>query len=334
MMEVLRGTFVFVVLLAAGLGALVYYCVHMPGQSYRGALPALTPAQVELRDRLRGHVQVLAADIGERHQYQRRRLNAAADYVTAQFEAMELVPSPQMVGDGFRNIVVDLYGREQPNEVLVVGAHYDTVTMTPGADDNASGVAGLLELARMLRDRPLARSVRFIAFTNEEWPFYGREDMGSRVSARLSHDREENIVGMLSLEMIGYYSNEPRSQWYPRSVRRFYPREGNFIGFVSNLASRDLMARAIGAFRRDAQIPSEGLAAPEWLVPDIRRSDQSSYWAFGFPGVMITDTANFRNYGYHNMGDVPDTLDYAAMARVVDGLAAMVTELAGANLIK
>ncbi|MBI1733065.1 MAG: M28 family peptidase [Gammaproteobacteria bacterium] len=333
-MEFLRGAVVLLFLGAAGIGALIYYCVHMPGDSHRGSLPELTAAQGELRDRLRSHVRVLAGEIGERHQYQRSNLDAAADYITAQFEAMGLVPSPQMVGDGFRNIVVDLYGRESRDEVLVVGAHYDSVTMTPGADDNASGVAGLLELARLLRERPLRRSVRLIAFTNEEWPFFGRDDMGSRVSARLSHERDENVTGMFSLEMIGYYSDEPRSQWYPRIVRRFYPEQANFIAFVSNFASRDLLVRGIGAFRRHARFPSEGMSAPEWLVRDVRRSDQSSYWSYGFPGVMITDTANFRNYGYHNVGDMPGTLDYDSMARVVHGLAAMLAELAGGNLIE
>jgi Zn-dependent M28 family amino/carboxypeptidase len=334
MLEVLRGGLALLAILAAGAGALIYYCVHMPGQSYRGALPPLTPAQGGLRDRLQAHVQVLAGDIGERHAYQRRRLDAAADYISAQFEAMELVPSVQVVGEGFRNVVVDLYGRERPGEILVVGAHYDTVTLTPGADDNASGVAGMLELARTLRQQPLRRSIRFIAFTNEEWPFYGRDDMGSRVSARLSFDRGEHIVAMFSLEMLGYYSREPRSQWYPRSVRRFYPDTADFIGFVANLGSRDLLVQSIGAFRRTARFPSEGMAAPEWLVRDVRRSDQASYWVFGFSGVMITDTANFRNFGYHNVGDTPNTLDYDAMARVVDGLAGMLGEMAGAELVK
>ena len=331
--EMLRGAAALVVLLTAGIAALMFYCMHMPGTSLLGALPPLTAQQQILRDRLQSHVQVLAGEIGERHKYQRNQMDQAADYITRQFESMDLVPGPQLFDDGFRNIVVDLYGRERRDEIIVVGAHYDTVAMTPGADDNASGVAGLLELARLLRDRPLRRSVRLIAFANEEWPFFGNDDMGSRVSARQSFDRNENVVGMFSLEMIGYYSSEPRSQWYPRSIRRIYPQQGNFIAFVSNLNSRGLLVQSVASFRRHGQFPSEGMSAPEWLVRDVRRSDQSSYWAFGFPGVMITDTANFRNYGYHNVGDVARSLDYDAMARVVDGLAAMLTELAGGNLI-
>lgn len=326
--------FATIVLGVVGIGALLYYCIYMPGASYRGVLPPLTTEQQALRDRLRSHVHVLAEVIGERHRHHRRQLDRAADYITGEFEAMQLVPAAQVYGDGYRNIVVDLYGRDRRDEIIVVGAHYDTVTMTPGADDNASGVAGLLELGRMLRDRPLRRSVRLIAFTNEEWPNFGRDDMGSRVSARRSRERNENVVGMFSLEMIGYYSSEPRSQWYPRIIRRFYPDRANFIGFVSDLSSRALLVQGIGAFRRHARFPSEGISAPVWLVQDIQRSDQSSYWAFGFAGVMITDTANFRNYGYHNMGDLARSLDYDSMARVVEGLAAMLAELAGGNLIE
>ena len=331
--EWVRGLLAAMALAVVGLAATLYYCVHMPGRSLAGALPPLTAQQQELSKRLQGHVQVLADEIGERHKYQRKRLERAADYITRQFEAMGLVPGPQIFDDGFRNIVVDLYGRDRRDEIIVIGAHYDTVSMTPGADDNASGVAGLLELARLLRERPLRRSVRLIAFANEEWPFSGHDDMGSQVSARLSQDRHENVMGMFSLEMIGYYSSEPRSQWYPRIIRRFYPDQGNFIAFVSNLSSRDLLVQGITSFRRLGRFPSEGMSAPEWLVPDVRRSDQASYWAFGYPGIMITDTANFRNYGYHNVGDVARNLDYGAMARVVDGVADMVTELAGGNLI-
>lgn len=332
--EMLRGALLLAVLASAGMGALLFYCMHMPGASHAGPLPPLDAGQQLLRDRLQGHVHVLAEEIGERHHHRRRKLDAAADYIAARWEAMGLVPSQQVYGAGFRNVVVDFYGRERRAEVIVVGAHYDTVTMTPGADDNASGVAGLLELGRSLQGRKLQRSVRLIAFANEEWPFFGGDEMGSLVAARQSRDRNENVVGMLSLEMIGCYTDEPRSQWYPRSIRRFYPERGNFIAFVSNFRSRDLLVAVLGTFRRQGQFPSEGMAAPEWLVPDVRRSDQYAYWAAGYPGLMITDTANFRNHGYHNVGDVARSLDYDSMARVVDGVADMVAELAGANLIE
>jgi hypothetical protein len=282
-----------------------------------------------LAERLRTHVQVLAGEIGERNRDNRGQLDRAADYIERELSGMGYLVAPEIFGDAqYRNLVVDLYGRELRDSVLVVGAHYDTAWFTAGADDNASGVAGLLEIARALKDRPLRRSVRLIAFTNEEEPFFGRDTMGSMVAAKRSYDRRENVVGMLSLEMIGYYSDEPDSQRYPAPVRRFYPTVGDFIGFVGNLPSRALLHEAIGEFRKVAQFPSEGLAAPEWLVLDIRRSDNHAYWRYGFPAIMVTDTSNFRNRNYHNMGDRPDTLDYERMARAVTGLTEMIAALA------
>ncbi len=152
--------------------------------------------------------------------------------------------------------------------------------------------------------------------------------MGSRVSARHSFERHENMVGMYALEMIGYYDDEPGSQRYPNVIRHFYPVRGNFIAFVANLRSRRFLHRSIVYFRSQSVFPSEGMAAPQWLVPDIRRSDHASYWHFGFPAVMITDTANYRNRHYHDVGDVHRTLDYHNMARVVSGLTNMLRDLA------
>lgn len=319
---------VFVVA-ALGFAGLGVYCIRMPGESFRGELSPLDTAGQELRLRLDAHVQLLSGEIGERNHTLLKNLHQAADYVEQQFTAMGFVPSSHVFGvNQYRNISVDVYGRERRDEIIVVGAHYDTTWMTPGADDNASGVAGMLEVARALRDRPGKRTVRFIAFVNEEEPFFGRDEMGSQVSARRSYERGESIVGMFSLEMIGFYSTAPRSQYYPRVIRRFYPRVADFIGFVGNVHSRGLLHDAISGFRRHARFPSEGLSAPEWLVPDIRRSDNFSYWQYGFQAVMVTDTSNFRNYNYHNAGDLPRTLDYERMAHVVSGLTEMVSELA------
>lgn len=313
-------------ILVAGFGT---FCMYMPGESWQGELAPLDPEQLALRDRLQRHVEVLAGEIGTRTARNRPALEAAGDYIEKEFREMGYVPATETFGEpGWRNLYVDIYGGRRRDEIIVVGAHYDSVAWTPGADDNASGVAGMLEIARALRGRPLARSVRFIAFANEERPFFGGDDMGSRVAAKRSLDRGERIVGMLSLEMIGFFSDEPRSQRYPRVIRRFYPRRGDFIGFVSNLRSRALLHEVIGAFRERARFPSEGLAAPEWLVPDVRRSDNDSYWFYGFPAVMVTDTSNFRNFNYHYAGDLPATLDYDRMARVVAGLVETIAELA------
>jgi Zn-dependent M28 family amino/carboxypeptidase len=317
-------------LIAAGaIAAFAAFCIRMPGESWREPLPALSAEQQDLRNRLAGHVYRLAAEIGERNYAMMPRLQAAAEYIEAQFADMGYVSESQVFGTQYRNIIIDLYGTVSPQEILVVGAHYDTSWLTPGADDNASGVAALLEMARALRDRPLARSVRLIAFANEELPFYGSDEMGSLVAARRSVERGENIVGMLSLEMLGYYSDAPGSQRYPPIFRSFYPDRGNFIAFVGNLQSRRLVHEAISHFRARAEFPSEGISMPRFLARDIARSDNAAYWESGFPAVMITDTANFRNRNYHRAGDTHDTLDYDRMARAVDGLIRMVEGLAG-----
>ncbi len=309
--------------------AIIYLATQMPGDTYSADLTPLDAETSLLAERLAAHVQVLAGEIGERNAGNLSKLNQAADYIEEQFKLLGYVPASQSYGEErFRNISVDIYGRERRDEIIVVGAHYDTTWLTPGADDNASGVAGLLELARLLRDKELTRSIRLTAFANEELPFFGTEEMGSRVSAKRSYDRGENIIGMFSLEMIGYYRDEPGTQFYPRIIRHFYPHTGNFIAFVGNLSSRTFLHAAIDAFRSAERFPSEGLTAPQWLVPDIRRSDNSSYWYYGFPAVMVTDTSNFRNSNYHRATDTPTTLNYDYMAHVVAGLASMLESLA------
>lgn len=309
--------------------AVYFYCFRMPGKSFHGDLPALSEEMQALSTRLNEHVRVLSEEIGERHYKKMDALNRAADYIETQFQSFRYVPKSQPVnGKVFRNIVVDLYGKQYRDNIIVIGAHYDSVWMTPGADDNASGVAALLEIARALAGKQLPITIRFVAFVNEEEPFFGGSDMGSGFSAKRSNEQNENIIGMFSLEMVGYYDDAPRSQDYPRPLRYFYPDRGNFIAFVSNLVSRKFLTTAVSAFREHAKFPSEGLAAPEMIVPDIRRSDNVSYWAYGYPAVMVTDTSNYRNWNYHNIGDTRQTLDYDRMARVVSGLTDMIEALA------
>lgn len=327
--NILVNTGVVAVLIGILVAAFYYYGIRMPGKSYTGPLPAMTPGLEKLRDRLREHVKFLAGDIGERNQGKLGKLQQAADYIEQQFAALKYVPQSEVIdAKGNRNIVVDLYGKKNRNRIIVVGAHYDTTWYTPGADDNASGVAALLELARALHGKKLPITIRFVAFVNEEFPYYGTNDMGSLYHAQHARETNEDIVGMFSLEMLGFYSDEPHSQYYPHLIRSFYPRRGNFIAFVSNLVSRPLLIKAISDFRKQARFPSQGLAAPQWLVPAIRRSDHASFWANGYQAVMITDTANYRNYSYHNVGDTYKTLDYNRMARVVDGLRKMLETLA------
>jgi hypothetical protein len=316
-----------VILTAYGL---IYLAVTMPGENVPIALSPSDNELSALEKRLREHVSFLAEDIGERSPAIPDNLDKAADYIQTQFESLGYLPTNRVFGNQqqYRNIEVDVYGLEKRSEIIVVGAHYDTTWVTPGADDNASGVAGLLEIARAFRDKRFPRTIRFIAFSNEEVPFYKRAEMGSMISAKRSYSRSELIVGMFSLEMIGFFSEEPGSQRYPKLIQQFYPDKGNFIAFVSNVASRDFMLQSISYFRAQSVLPSEGLVAPQWLVRDIRRSDHASYWYYDFPAVLVTDTARYRNYNYHRSGDIAESLDYSSMARGVRGLTLMLENLA------
>ena len=304
--------------------------IRMPGRSFAGALPPLSASEDASRARLAVHVTELAGRIGERNFRRPDALDSAAAYVESELAALgyAVVSQPFTVrGQTFRNIEATLPGRGRANEVVVVGGHYDSVVGTPGADDNASGTAAVLELARVLRDDGPERTVRFVAFVNEEPPFFLTEHMGSRVYARAAAQRGDRIVAMFSLETIGYYTSEPRSQKYPPPLNLAYPDRGDFIGFVGNVASRALVRRSVAAFRGHARFPSQGVAAPSW-IPGVYWSDHDSFWREGWPAVMITDTAPFRNPAYHSMADTPDRVDYARMARVVHGVAAVVRDLA------
>ncbi len=311
--------------------AVFYFLRFVPGQSYHGALPALHDRQLQMAKRLASHVGVLAGEIGERQYLRVGSLERAAAYIENQLQLAGLIPYTQEFGDEFeyRNVIAEHYGSQTPDEIIIVGAHYDTVRFTPGADDNASGVAAMIEMARLLCQRKFARTIRFVAFANEEYPFFFTEDMGSLVHAKRAREKDETIVAMFSLEMLGYFSDEPNSQSYPRPLQWIYPDTANFIAFVSDINSRKLLHDAIGIFRAHAQFPSEALVAPAALVPDIKRSDHAAFWEYGYPAVMITDTAGFRNAGYHNIDDVPESLNYGKMALVVDGLLVMLATLAG-----
>jgi Zn-dependent M28 family amino/carboxypeptidase len=320
----------FIILIIAALaGTAGGAMVMMPGKSFRGALPPLTGDQVLLRDRLRGHVKVLAADIGQRNTFHYEALTKAAEYIKKQFGELGLPvqeDSYPLNGKEMSNLVAEIRGISKPREIVIVGAHYDSVLGSPGANDNGSGVAALLELARILRGAKPARTLRFIAFVNEEPPYFQSESMGSLVYARRAKERGDKIVAMLSLETIGYYSDRPQSQHYPPPLSSFYPDTANFIGFVSDVASMKLLRRAIGTFRKEARFPSEGVAAPA-AITGIGWSDQWSFWQVGYHALMVTDTALFRYPDYHEASDTPDKVDYDRTARVVDGIAAVVKDL-------
>jgi Zn-dependent M28 family amino/carboxypeptidase len=282
-----------------------------------------------LRVRLQHHVEVLAAEIGERHVWRPRALAAAADYIEEALSPSRYEVRRQryeVEGVACTNLEVERLGQERPAEIILVGAHYDTVEGCPGADDNASGVAAMLEIARLLRDQQLGCTVRCAAFVNEEPPFFHSRAMGSAVYARTARARSDNIKLMLSLEMLGYFSRAPRSQRYPPLLRFFYPDRGDFIGFVSNWRSRFALVKVHEAFRSQCTFPSERLASPA-ILPGVSWSDQLSFWRMGYRALMVTDTAFYRNPHYHRATDTPDKLDFDSMARVTAGLAQAIAAL-------
>ena len=289
----------------------------MPGASFRGPLPPLTEEERALAARLRKHVEVLASR--ERN----TDLDTPARYIAGVFSAHGLSPATQEFPSGgrtVRNIEVSPGGKS----LVVVGAHYDTVPGSPGADDNASAVAALIELAGLLGKEGLP--IRFAAFANEEMPYFLSPEMGSWNSARRSRERGEAVRAMLSLEMLGYYRDEPGTQKYPPPLGLLYPDRGNFIAFVGDLGARALVRKSILLFRKHAQFPSEGVAAPSF-IPGITFSDHWSFRTQGFPAIMVTDTAYNRYPHYHLPSDTPEKLDYERLARVTLGLAAVLREL-------
>ena len=311
-------------------GGAAFLMIRMPGRSHRGPLPPLTADEAAVEERLRAHVRRLSLEIGERNLRWPRRLDEAARTVAEELESLGYPVSTQpfeVEGETVRNVEGEMRGTSSPGEIVLVGSHYDSVFGSPGANDNATGVAATLEVARLLRGRPLPKTVRFVAFVNEEPPFFQTDDMGSRVYARRSRARGEVIVAMFSLETLGCYSDAHGSQEYPFPFGAVYPDTADFVGFVADRSSAALVRRAIGSFRRHTAFPSEGLAAPGF-VTGVSWSD---HWAFaeeGYPAIMVTDTAFFRDSRYHTAEDTWERIDYARLARVTAGLARVVAELA------
>lgn len=283
---------------------------------------AMTASSPTLADRLRGHVSHLAGEIGSRNVFRPDALHAAADYIRREWATQNYPVNSQYYqakGVKSENLEVRRIGKTKPEEIILVGAHYDTVQGTPGADDNASGIAALLELTRLFATIETARTLRFVAFVNEEPPFFFWGRMGSGVYAEAAKARGENIRLMISLEMLGSYSEQPGSQSYPPLLRYFYPDRANFIAMVSNRASRNELHQLVAAFKSHSDFPVESLATFEF-IPGVAWSDHLSFWREGYPAIMVTDTAFYRNPTYHTADDTPEKLNYPAMARVVEGL--------------
>ncbi|WFB34313.1 M28 family peptidase [Kiritimatiellota bacterium B12222] len=278
------------------------------------------PAQLEAT------VRLFSEDFSPRSYVDVKNLELAASFIEKSFEQSHAKVEIQRFtvrGIVYKNIRA-IYGNPEAPR-WIVGAHYDAHKGTPGADDNASGVAGLIELAHRLGEMPTPPSVEVVAYCLEEPPFFGSEQMGSYVHAKSLKENKTPVVGMLSLEMIGYFSDRKNSQHYPLpSLAKVYPDRGNFIAVISRMDQVAFTRQVHSAMQAGTDLPVEYLNGPE-QIPGIDFSDHRNYWTFGYPAVMITDTAFMRNQEYHRKGDTADRLDYPRMAKVIDAVFHLLT---------
>lgn len=283
----------------------------------------------ELAHRLKRHVYTLSHVIGDRSVYKYDKLCAAADYIAGQFASFGYEVGYQkyiIQGKEVSNISVVKTGAKNPVRKIIVGAHYDTA-LNPGADDNASGIAGLLELARFVFDKELDSTIKFIAFPAEEPPFFDSDDMGSWVYAKSARAAKKDIRAVLILEMIGYYSSRSRSQTYPTPFRFLFPHRGNFISVLGNIRSAGLVFKILSSFKKASCFPIVPMVVYNFASA-VHFSDHWAFWTEGYRAVMISDTSFYRNRRYHRQDDTFDTLDYASMAEVVKGLGGTLQALA------
>lgn len=282
---------------------------------------------------LESHVYQLAHEIGERSINRYEALNEAAKYITEQFCSFGYnveFQSYNILGKTCKNILVTKLGAEKPNEIIIVGAHYDSYS-NPGADDNASGIASLIELARFMSNKKTKCTIRFVAFVNEKPPFYKTENMGSMVYTRKAENKGEDIKASLIMDMIGYYSDKINSQHYPPLFSLFYlfdSNKGNYLCVVGNFKSRRLAKKVVSDFKSHSQFPIESLVTFQF-VRGVELSDHWSFWQAGYPAVLITDTGFYRNPYYDSSSDTFEKLDYESMAEIVKGLSAVLVELTG-----
>ncbi len=318
------------VILAAGTVAVSCMTV-MPGKSFRGGNPPATPAETALAAELRRDVDKLAVAIGPRTVAFPGKMRETTDYIAGELERCGYKVERQAYpcnGVQAENLVAELRGTRTPEEIVVAGAHYDSSNaLCPSANDNGSGVAAVLALARRFAGKPQGKTLRFVAFANEEPDYFRSETMGSRVYAKSCRAKNETITAMLSLETMGCFYDAPGSQKYPGPIAWLYPSTGNFIAFVGNCGSRGLVRRCVRTFRANAGVASEGAALPGPL-PGVGWSDHESFWLNGYHALMVTDTAPFRYPYYHTPQDTPDKMDFVRFARVTAALEPVLRNLA------
>jgi hypothetical protein len=305
-----------------------FLMIRMPGRSFEGAHIA---KQNLLSKTLKRDLEKLAGEIGIRNMEHYQNLTFAAEFLEKSLG--ETGHKVQRQGYNVEdqicyNLEIEIKGTEKPNEIVIIGAHYDSVVECPGANDNGTGSVAVLALARSMSHKSFPRTLRFVEFVNEEPPYFQTPLMGSVVYAKRCRERNENIVAVLSLETMGYYSDEEGSQHYPSPLFKWlYPSKGNFIAFVGNVRSKKLVQTAVESFRRHGKVPSEAIATFD-TIPGVGWSDHWAFWQQEYPGIMVTDTAPFRYPHYHKPTDTPDKINYERMSEVVIGLEKVIEEIA------
>ena len=293
---------------------------NYPGEQNAG----LDESGLELREALRAHVEFLSLEVGERNVLNPGSLHRVLAYIKACWESWGYrIHSQDYFTDEerFTNLWVEVQGSQHPEEVVVVGAHYDTFPRTPGADDNATAVAGLLELSRRLAGLKPGKTIRFVAFANEEPPYFMSDFMGSYVYARQCRQQEQKIAVMVCLEMLGYFNGAEQGQ---ANTYDLLPDRGDFICLCGNPESKEQIVQAGEAFRKAVTLPLSLVAVSEAVVPMVAYSDHWSFWQCGWPAFMVTDTGPLRNPHYHEPSDLPETLDFDSFTRVLQGVEAVV----------
>ena len=342
-------------------------CIRMPGESYQASAATAPSSQeanqesqkpaeqlaktqsdqesestnsketdapkLSVEEEVKSYVVHLANTIGERNLQHYKALCESADYIEEKFKEFGYQPKRQTYkcrGLDCFNIDAEIKGTRNPKEIVIIGGHYDSAFGTPGANDNGSGTAAMLVLANHFKNSKPERTLRFVAWTNEEPPYFQdserRGEMGSWVYARKCRKEDQNIVAVMSLETMGYYTNEKNSQKYPPPLSLLFPSTGNFVGFVSNVKSSRFQRQVIKTFREHAKVPSEGASLPE-VVQGVGWSDHWSFWQEDYVGIMVTDTAPFRYPHYHKKTDTPDKINFLEFAKVIDGLKFVVDDL-------
>ena len=322
---------VIFILLAVILIYLVYSFVKIRFSSHANPGRFEPGSKGEVKN-LYDYVYHLTVKIGPRSFYQYEKVKETEDYIKSVLKELGLDYTPQSYdckGKSFSNIIVTIPGQKEPKKSFVIGAHYDTVPLTPGADDNTSAVAVLLEMCRILKDYKPAKTLKLVFFVLEEPPSFRTKYMGSYVYAKRARENNEEIFGMISLEMLGYYNDIKGAQTFPFPLMNlFYPNVPNFIAVVGNLKSRKLVKQIEASIKKGSSIPVETIATFRF-VPGVDFSDHASFWRMGYPAVMVTDTSFYRNPNYHSPSDTIDTLNFEKMGELLKGLIYAAKDLVG-----